>query len=95
MIKQSITLIAIMGLAGCASVRASDNDFTQAEADAMVAKCGAPKGLLTVSNGQLTMWPVADLNHDVSVCVLREILASGKSKFGFVGNEVILPEKEQ
>ncbi len=79
----------LLALAGCATVKSGDSDFTQAEADAITAKCKAPEGMLRVKRGQLTLWPVGNPDYDASLCILQEIKASGKSKFGFVGNEKI------
>jgi hypothetical protein len=73
----------------------STDDFTQAEADAITKNCGAPTHWLKVENGQLTMRPDADGDYDVSACVVREIAATGKTKFGFVGNEKFVEIEDQ
>ena len=60
--------------------------FTQAEADAIVEDCNAPKGILWAESETARFEPPEDLPYDVSVCLLDGIKASGAIKIGFVGN---------
>ena len=72
-------------LASCAP---KPSAFTQADAEAISAKCNAPRGVLWVEEGGGVRFdPPLDMDYDASVCVLNEIKEAGVTKLGFVGNE--------
>ena len=84
----------LAALPGCANASAA-NPFSQAHADAITAECGAPRELLSVQDGAVTIWPKPGSDYEASACVLKEIKDAGVTKFGFVGNEVTQSENER
>ena len=82
----------VAALLGCTDttvpVRAVDGELTQAQADAILSNCGAPKGSLVVEMyGALRFEPAPSLSYETSACILKAVRDSGASKFGFIGNE--------
>ena len=75
-------------LQSCIYSRLKDADFTQAEADGIADRCAAPHEVLSVVDGTLSFLPNLDLDHQVMGCIFRQVKATGKGKFGFVGNEL-------
>ena len=89
--RRSWAILAPAMLASCAH---EPDGFSQADADAIVAKCNAPQGVLWVEDGGAVRFePPLDMDYDASVCLLDEIKDAGVTKFGFVGNEKA-PEPE-
>ena len=74
----------------CAT-RQATKDFTQAEAGAITSKCKAPKQWLTVVQGEALMRPDEGGDYNASECVLKALMATGKTKIGIVGNEAFAP----
>ena len=90
--RRSWALFAPIMLASCAHEQPAA--FSQADAEAITAKCNAPRGVLWVEDdGGVRFEPPLDMDYDASVCVLSEIKKAGVTKFGFVGNEKA-PEPE-
>jgi len=62
--------------------------FDQSDAVAVLQMCDAPKGVLWVDDrGDVRFEPPLTMEYEAASCVLKEIKASGTTKFGFVGNE--------
>jgi hypothetical protein len=76
----------MVALSACAVASAEDDRFTQAQADAITGKCRAAREMLKVEDGYVTMIPGAEGDYEIATCVLKEIRATGTTKFGFVGN---------
>ena len=75
--------------AGCGSpsIKANAGTLTQAQANAITAKCGGPKEMLEVRNGELTFTHTQ--NFDITSCIMKGLDATGVTNFaGSVGNKM-------
>jgi len=75
-----------VSLVGCAS-NSADGGFTQSQADAISAECGAPSEWLQVEGQHVAFAPPPDASLEATACVLDEIKNMGVAKIGFIGNE--------
>ena len=89
MIKCRPILLSLALVAGCGSpsIKAKAGALTQAQANAIAAKCGASKEMLEVRNGELTLRQAQ--NFEVTSCMMKNLDATGVTNFaGSVGNKM-------
>lgn len=62
--------------------------FSQADADRILADCGASgRWLFVEAGGAVRFEPPVEADYEAASCILDRIKASGVTRFGFVGND--------
>jgi hypothetical protein len=57
--------------------------------------CGvSPQVLKASADGSILFEPKPDANYDQTACLLAALIASGETKFGFIGNEKLAQPKK-
>jgi hypothetical protein len=85
--KLLVSLGSLLLCFGCAKseVRTSAGKLTQAQIDEIVTNCGAPKTMVTLDGGALTIAMGKDLA--VFGCVFDALYATGETNLKKVGNQ--------
>ncbi|GEM_PF-2017291 len=88
MLWRNLVIGCLLVIAGCADpyapITTSAGRLTQADADAIVQKCGGEAHMLTVEDGELIFVPAKDF--DITSCVLRALRETGETGTEGVGN---------
>jgi hypothetical protein len=69
---------------GC-SHEPSPDDFTQAEVDTIIRKCGAKPEAIVLNRGFIVI-AAPDEDDPIKSCIFRAVKVSGKSRFSMIAN---------
>ena len=79
----------ILSLLGCATpnapIKTGAGKLTQERVDAIIEKCGGPKGMAEIKDNQLVIFPAKDAL--ITGCVLKTLQATGDTTLSSVGNQ--------
>ncbi len=73
-------------LSGCSS-QASAGDFSQAEIDGIIKKCGAPRDTVKFNEGWVVVRDASE-SQVADFCVLTKLKGTGKKHLSIVANEI-------
>jgi hypothetical protein len=93
----SALIFGLLSVTGCtdpnAPIKTSAGKLTQAEVDAIIAKCGGLPGLAVIKVNKLVIYPAKDIS--ITGCVLGALQATGQTTLSSVGNKRYDPPQEQ